>query len=254
MNKNKSDTSRLAVATGGWGEPAVFVHGFGSSKFTWKPVCRGLKDIFSYYAIDLPGFGESPAPTHFRYTLEQFAAVLTDFIIMKDLKKVTLIGASLGATVILLALLRNRDELVPRVRALCLINAVAYPQDFPFFIEILRAPLTPFVLDFPFFARIPARRRAAAAIIKTARLLNAKRLARYVDRFRTIYLPTLVIWGRKDGIVPLRVGKRLARDLPNSRLVVIDHCGHSPQTECPAKVIAALKEFAHKTSDNVPPD
>ena len=139
--------------------------------------------------------------------------MLTDFIVLKDLKRLTLVGSSLGAAIILVALLRNRDELVPRVRALCLINAVAYPQDFPFFIEILRAPLTPFVLDFPFFARIPARRRAAAAIIKTARLLNAKRLARYVERFRTIYLPTLVIWGRKDGIVPLRVGKRLARDL-----------------------------------------
>ena len=250
MNKKiKFDASRLAVATGGAGEPAIFVHGFGSSKSTWMPVCRGLKEVFSFYAIDLPGSGDSPAPAHFRYTLEQFADVLTDFIIMKDLKKITLIGASLGATVILLALLRNRDELAPRVQALCLINAVAYPQDFPFFIEILRTPLAPFVLDFPFFARIPARRRVAVAIIKTARLLNAKRLAPYVGRFRTIHLPTLVIWGRKDSIVPLRIGKRLARDLPNSRFVVIDRCGHSPHTECPAKVIAALKEFTQTISE-----
>ena len=256
MNKTiKFDTSRLAVSTGGAGEPAVFVHGFGSSKFIWRPVCRGLKDVFSFYAIDLPGSGESPAPKHFRYTLEHFADVLTDFIILKDLKKLTLVGASFGATIILLALLRNRDELGPRVRALCLINAVAYPQDFPFFIEILRTPvLGPFALNFPFFPQIYARRGVRVAIIKTARLLNAKRLARYVERFKTIHLPTLVIWGRRDSLVPLRVGKRLARDLPNSRLVVIDHCGHSPHTECPAKVIAALKEFTQKTSENVPPD
>src|SRR5713101_135959 len=122
MNKKiKFDASRLAVATGGAGEPAIFVHGFGSDKFTWRHVCDGLTDVFSFYAIDLPGSGESPAPRHFHYTLENFADVLTDFIIMKDLKKLTLVGTSLGAAVVLLALLRNRDELARRVRSLCLL-------------------------------------------------------------------------------------------------------------------------------------
>jgi pimeloyl-ACP methyl ester carboxylesterase len=111
--KIKFDASRLAVATGGAGEPAVFVHGFGSSKSTWRHVCHGLNDVFSFYAIDLPGSGKSPAPRHFHYTLEHFADVLTDFIILKDLKKLTLVGASFGATIILLALLRNGDVLTP---------------------------------------------------------------------------------------------------------------------------------------------
>jgi pimeloyl-ACP methyl ester carboxylesterase len=112
----KFDASRLAVASGGTGEPAVFVHGLGSNKFIWKRVCDGLRDVFSFYAIDLPGCGESPAPTHFRYTLEHFADVLTDFIVMKDLKKLTLVGTSFGGAVILIALLRNKDELASRVR------------------------------------------------------------------------------------------------------------------------------------------
>src|SRR6476620_2160325 len=86
----KFDASRLAVTSGGTGEPAIFVHGLGSNKFIWKRVCDGLRDVFSFYAIDLPGCGESPAPRHFRYTLEHFADVLTDFIVMKDLKKLTL--------------------------------------------------------------------------------------------------------------------------------------------------------------------
>ena len=156
--KVKFDTSRLKVAIGGAGEPAIFVHGLGSNRLIWRPVCHGLKDVFSYHAIDLPGSGESPAPRHFQYTMEQFADVLTDFIILKDLKKLTLIGASFGATIILLALLRNRDELAPRVRALCLIDAIAYPQDFPFFVEILRTPfIGPLALTFPFFAQIARR-------------------------------------------------------------------------------------------------
>jgi pimeloyl-ACP methyl ester carboxylesterase len=157
MNKKlKFDASRLAVATGGAGEPAVFVHGFASNKATWRHVCHGLADVFSFYAIDLPGSGESPAPRQFHYTLEHFADVLTDFIIMKDLKKLTLVGASLGAAVILLALLRNKDELAPRVRSLCLIDAVAYPQDFPFFVEIMRTPfLGSLAVNVPCFVGIP---------------------------------------------------------------------------------------------------
>ena len=67
--------------------------------------------------------------------------MLTDFIVLKDLKRLTLVGSSLGAAIILVALLRNRDELAPRVRALCLIDAIAYPQDFPFIVEILRTPI-----------------------------------------------------------------------------------------------------------------
>jgi pimeloyl-ACP methyl ester carboxylesterase len=272
----KFDASRLAVARVGSGEPAVFVHGFGSNKSTWKRVCHGLKDVFSSYAIDLPGAGESPAPRHFRYTLEHLADVLTNFILMRDLRRLTLVGTSLGAAVILLAMLRNKNELVPRVRSLCLIDAVAYPQDFPFFLEVLRTPvLGPLALNLPFFinilpipvlgpvaaasllpqyARYYERRGVREALIKTARLINAEQLAPYGQDLKTIHLPTLVIWGREDRVVPLKFGKRLARDLPNSRLIVIDHCGHVPHQERPAKVIAALKEFVQKTGGDVSPN
>jgi pimeloyl-ACP methyl ester carboxylesterase len=275
MNKKiKFDAGRLAVAVGGTGDPAIFVHGFGSSKSTWKHVCHGLEDVFSYYAIDLPGSGESPAPRHFHYTLEHFADVLTDFIIMKDLKNLTLVGASLGATVVLLAVLRNRNELAPRVRALCLIDPVAYPQEFPFYFEVLRMPvLGPLAVNFSFvrvllsaaaralpdtlppprYSRYYARKSVREALIDTARLVHAETLARYVRRFKSIEVPTLVLWGRRDRIVPLRFGRRLARDLPNAQLTIIDHCGHAPQKECPAEVIAALREFAQKT-DSIRPE
>jgi len=263
----KFDAGRLAVAAGGSGDPAVFVHGFGSNKSSWQQVCRGLEDVFSCHAIDLPGSGDSPAPRHFHYTLEHFADVLTDFVVMKDLKNITLVGASLGATVILLALLRNRDELAPRVRALCLIDPVAYPQDFPLFFRVLRTPLLgPLALNSPLvravlsaaagavdmparqYERYYSRRRVREALIETARLVNTSHLARYARRLKTIETPTLVLWGRDDRVVPLRFGKHLARHLPNAQLTVIDDCGHTPHLECPDEVIAALKEFARETS------
>jgi 3-oxoadipate enol-lactonase len=253
------DPSRLAVKTGGAGDPALYVHGFGSNKLIWRDVCEGLRDAFSFHAIDLPGCGESPTPKGFRYTLKRLADLLTEFIVKKDLKNLTLVGASLGGTIILLALLRNAHELASRVRALCLIGAPAYPQEFPFAMEVLCSPLGPLALDPPFFLLLPppaagllsalyrqnfGHPRARKAMIKTARLIKPKRLAHYVPRLKTIHLPTLLIWGREDDIVPVRFGRRLARDLPNARLIVFEHCGHHPHQECPDKVVAALKRFA----------
>jgi pimeloyl-ACP methyl ester carboxylesterase len=250
MNRRiEFDASGLAIETGGSGDPALFVHGFGSSKSSWRRVCHGLRHVFSFYAIDLPGSGESLTPRHFHYTLEYFADVLTDFIIVKDLKELTLVGASLGASVILLSILRNRDRLDSRVRSLCLIDAIAYPRHFLPLVEILQLPI--FVA--PFFGLLaadllwPERRGIREAKVETVRLIDVEHLARYVPRLKTIHLPTLLIWGREDEVVPLRFGKRLARDLPNSRLLVIDDCGHEPHEERPAEVIAALKKHASET-------
>ncbi len=258
------DLGGLAVKTGGAGEPAIFVHGFGSNKLIWRDVCQGLRDVFSFHAIDLPGCGESPSPKGFRHTLTRLADLLTDYIVRKDLKNLTLVGASLGGTIMLLGLLRNAPELNSRVRALCLIGAPAYPQELPFAMQVLRSPLGPLVLDPPFFLLLPplaagllsavyrqnfGRRRARKAMIQTARLIKPERLDHYVRRLKTIHVPTLLIWGREDDAVPVRFGRRLARDLPNARLIVFDHCGHCPPEECPDKVIAALKRFARDCDD-----
>jgi pimeloyl-ACP methyl ester carboxylesterase len=246
----------------------VLVHGFGSNKSIWKEVCEGLADELSFHAVDLPGAGESPAPRRFRYTLERLADVLTEYILIRDLRNVTLVGASLGGTVILLALIRNREALESRVRALCLIDAVAFPQDLPFFLELLRIPalgamavsFSGAALGWPLLRRLNALRRSfeqyygrravREALVRTARLIDPDRLATYVERLAAIDLPTLVVWGRKDGIVPLRLGRRLARALPNARLLVIDDCGHSPHQQCPDEVAAALKALVREARSN----
>jgi pimeloyl-ACP methyl ester carboxylesterase len=243
------DVSNLALESGGSGDPALFVHGFGSSKSSWRRVCSGLGDVFSFYAIDLPGFGESPAPRHFQYTLENYADALTDFIVMSDLKTLTLVGTSLGASVILLAGLRNKVELAPRLRSLCLIDAIVYPRHFSYLVEILQTSISLAPL-FGFLATDllwPERSRIKEAMVETVRRIDVEHFAHYVPRLNTIDLPALVIWGREDEVVPLRFGRRLAHDLPNARLVVIDNCGHAPHRQRPDKVIAALREFGQKT-------
>ena len=62
-------------------------------------------------------------------------------------------------------------------------------------------------------------------------------------RYRKIKVPTLILWGDDDKIVPLISGKRLHEDLPNSEIVVFESCGHIPQEEMPLATQSAIEGF-----------
>ena len=273
------DADALSVSTGGSGDPALLLHGFGSSKFTWRHICRALGNTFTYYAIDLPGSGLSPAPIDFDYSLENIADVVTDFIVRKDLRRLSVFGASLGGGIALLSLLRHERELAKRIRSLCIIDGIAYPQDFPFFVDLLRIPFFgPMIVDLVSpeaqaravlrncyfdeglitqeqvnqYAGPFKRKEVRHALIKTARSINTERLSLYLPQLATISVPSLLIWGREDRVVPLDIGQRLAKALSRAQLVIIDRCGHMPQEECPDAVIAAIRLFVDKTLKDRP--
>jgi len=63
------------------------------------------------------------------------------------------------------------------------------------------------------------------------------------ERLIDIQVPTLVIAGADDQIVPLEASLRLAEDIPGTSLVVIENCGHLPQEECPVDFLAAIDNF-----------
>jgi pimeloyl-ACP methyl ester carboxylesterase len=264
------DAERLSVASGGSGDPILFIHGFGFNKFTWRYVCPALQDRFTYYAIDLPGSGGSPAPDDGKYSLEYLSDVVSDFIIANNLRNLTVAGWSLGSGIALLSLLRHGEELNQRIKALCIIDGIAYPQKFPFFVGLLRIPIfAPALLDV-----LPAEWCATAVLrncyfdrslitneqiheygghfrkhesrqclIQIARSIHPEHASQYIDRLHTIETPALLIWGREDRAVPLEIGQRLARELKHSSLKIIEECGHMPHEERPAEVVAAIRQF-----------
>ena len=266
----KIDIDQLSVTSGGSGDPALFIHGFGFSKFTWRHLCHSLQDSFTCYAIDLPGSGDSPAPLDFEYSLQNFSDVIADFIIRKNLNNLMLVGWSLGGGAVLLSLLRRPAELISRIKSLCIIDGVAYPQKFTFFLGLLRLPMfSPALLGL-----VPAEAHASAVLrycyfnprlitqeqieeygkhlrkrhvrqsmINTAKSMDPQSLSKYIDRLKMIDVPSLLIWGQEDRAIPLQIGKRLAGDLKRSSLKIIERCGHMPHEECPDEVITAIREF-----------
>ena len=63
------------------------------------------------------------------------------------------------------------------------------------------------------------------------------------EGIKTIKHPTLIVWGREDGLTPLADGERFDREIPNSTLLIIDQCGHLPNIEKPGEFNAAVLKF-----------
>ena len=62
-------------------------------------------------------------------------------------------------------------------------------------------------------------------------------------RYPEIEIPTFLLWGDHDSVIPLWVGERLADELPNAALTVLDACGHVPPEEKPEESLAAFEAF-----------
>ena len=86
----------------------------------------------------------------------------------------------------------------------------------------------------------PGGRHALLQVAKQAVPDNFEELT---SQYPTINVPTLIVWGREDRVIPLSIGERLDHDIPDTRLVIIDQVGHVPQEEKPEETIAAIVKF-----------
>lgn len=84
------------------------------------------------------------------------------------------------------------------------------------------------------------------ALLQTARSIIPPNLSTLIARYPTIHQPTLLIWCAEDSVVPLWVGRRLSRALPNARLSVLRGCGHVPQEELPATTRSLIGAFVNR--------
>lgn len=260
----------LSWEESGSGRPLVLVHGFGASRFTWRRWIPELERHHTVYRVDLKGFGDSPRPRDGRYGPTDQAELLVRWIRRQELEDATLVGHSLGGGIILHAALQLLHEEPLRLRNLAVISGAAYPQQIPRYIGLARLPVFPRLALSVVPSRALLRRvlreicHAEAvitpdqvegyaapldlpgtryAILQAARQVIPAGLESVVAQYPRMTLPTLLIWGREDPVVPLGVGRRLEHDLPNARLVVLDRCGHLPQEERPAEALEALTDF-----------
>jgi pimeloyl-ACP methyl ester carboxylesterase len=254
----------------GSGEPVLFIHGFGANTYSWRHLIPLLSARHRLLLVDLKGFGKSPKPQDNDYAIYHQVRLLAAFIRQHDLRNPTIVGHSYGGGIALLLALHLADDERVRPKRLVLIDSMAYRQSLPLFLKILRTPVAGAasvsmlpsrlqaraVLKLAYYddAKIPAEAITAYAepldmpggrhaALRTAQQMIPPDFESIQKRYKEISIPTLILWGREDAVVPLRVGEQLHADIPNSKLVVLDRCGHIPHEEMPEAAGFVVADF-----------
>ena len=259
------DGLRIRYVRTGIGPHVVLIHGFGSSIWTWKDVIPDLARDHDVVALDLPGFGASDQPRDL-----SFASLPRSVLGVMDalgIPRATLVGNSLGGATSVDVAVHHPE----RVLSLVLVDSAGYnlaAGDRPFFVRLAGSRAGPLL------ERLPLRRflvrRALAQVFHDPALVTAERVEEYLApiarpgalaalrslnasgdgvaalfaaRVGDVAVPTLIVWGSDDRWIPLEQGRRFEAAIRGSRLLVIPECGHMPQEERPAELLAAVRRF-----------
>ncbi len=264
-------TVNLYAEEHGQGRPLLLLHGLGASTFTWRNLIPALARRYRVIALDMKGFGRSDKPFTQAYTPYDHANLVLAFIRKRRLQDLTIIGHSYGGAIGLLVTLRFNETSPGRVRDLVLMNAPTYRQPETAFVRFMNAPVLPYAaltivppvlstwlsldqVQAENLTRADVRAYAAPfydaaarhALITTARRIEPKHMDRLTARYPSIRQRTLILWCRDDHTVPVATGLRLHKTLPNSRMEILEGCGHVPQDERPEAVRQLISSFLRR--------
>ncbi len=234
---------------GAGAQPLVFLHGAGGHT-GWMRFLDELSARFVVFAPEHPGFGQSDDPAWLD-EVPDLAYFHLDLLAALGLEKVHLIGTSLGGWVAAEMAVRS----TARLASLSLVGAVGILADGEPIPDVFRMPVEENLRRY-YADPERARRRAAdmAGIDMTIAAKNRATVMRlaYRPRFHNpglakwlhrIDVPTLLLWGKQDGLVPPAFGEAYRALIPNSRLVVLPNAGHAPFDEQKDAFLAAFYEF-----------
>jgi pimeloyl-ACP methyl ester carboxylesterase len=252
----------VSYAREGDGEPLLLLHGIGHHRQAWDPVIPVLAKERDVIAVDLPGFGESPAlPDGLPHDLPTMTTVLTALCEALGVERPHVAGNSLGG---LLALELGRAGRVRSVTALSpagfwseaerryafgvLMTMRQIARRTPSSVVERLAPsaVGRTLLTSTIYAR-PARRAPEAVIAETRALAHAEGFSETLRSGREVQftedvtgLPVTVAWGSRDRLLVPRQGVRAKTVIPRARLVRLPGCGHVPMNDDPALVARVL--------------
>lgn len=249
--------------TGPRGAPAVILlHGLGASLETWEPWALALSKRFRAIRMDLPGFGLTGADPAGDYSDARTMRILIDLMDQLGVDRASLIGNSLGGRIAW-----NFAALHPdRVTRLVLVSPDGFAS--PGF-EYDRPPKTPIVMRaLPYVAPRGMLKANLAAAYGRPEALSETTLTRYRDMMlapgvrpailarmdqtilrdpvRTlarIEVPTLLLWGEKDGMIPISNAADYLRHLPHATLIRLPNLGHLPFEEDPINSLSPVERF-----------
>jgi len=242
----------------------VLVHGTPSWSYLWRNVAPELAREFTVYALDLPGYGDSPAPADGVASIATHATVLVELLEEWGLEEPAVAGHDIGGAIVLRAhLLHER-----RFRRLALIDAVVLaPWVTPttrhiqanldvyrtmpnhIFEQITAAHLRTAVrrdFDPEAFAAYQGRWQGVdgqAAYLQKVAHFEEQDTREFEPLLGSIGVPVLVLWGAEDAWLDPSLAHRVGDLIPGSEVRLIPGAGHFSLEDAPAEIRQALLHF-----------
>jgi len=244
----------------------VFIHGFLSSSYSFRKLFPLLHDHYSLLSFDLPGFGESEKNCDIHYSLHEYAALTNRLLEKMQISKVVLIGHSMGGQIALRTCIQH-PERVEKLILLCSssyikssslgLRVCSYLPFFPYCLSLsmnainLRKNFEHLVYDRKFLTQqvidgYTTSFNEKGFFLALSRLIRDREEDLASTTLNKINFPILLIWGSDDRLVPLRVGERMKKDLPDADLLVFSHTGHLIPEERPLETSKAIRHFLHE--------
>ena len=267
---------RLTYRLAGKGPLLLLIHGMAGSASTWKQVMPALSEHFTVLAPDLFGHGESDK-TKGDYSLGAMASVLRDLVVALGFKRATVVGQSYGGGIAM----QFAYQYPERCERLVLVDAGGLGTAVNPLLRMLTLPGSEAVLlvacappvrrIVETMGRIAFRKKlddamvipelwrsysslgnveARRAFLRTLRAVIDPR-GQSVSANDKLYLaagmPTLIIWGENDRVIPVEHAYAAHAAIPGSWLEIIEGVGHYVHCEAPERFVTALIEFIEST-------
>ena len=237
----------------GSGPPLLLIHGIGGDADEWAFCFEVLGKTHRVIALDLLGFGRSDKP-RIEYTISKFVEGVEGFLQQLNIGRVSVLGESLGGWIAASFALK-----FPRVvDRLILVDAAGVwgdIQELPIDVRVsTRAHLqevfrlvfhdkrmaSELLVDLAYQQHLERGDGPTIDSVLRSQESGRERLDEVIGK---LSMPTLIVWGEQDEMIPVSVGQRLQRMIPGSRLEVIPECGHVPALEKPSEFTRCLLDF-----------
>ncbi len=272
---------RVVYRIGG-GEPSaerpavVLIHGMAGSSGTWSAVLPELARHYTVVAPDLLGHGESDKPRH-DYSLGAYANVVRDLMIALGIERATVVGHSLGGGVAMQLAYQHPA----RCERLVLVSSGGLGPEISWMFRALTIPGAEYLMPviFPPLIRRagnaigrgmgrlglhaphleqgwrsysaltePENRHAFVHTLRSVVDRSGQRVSAHDRLYLASLLPTLIVWGRRDRIIPVEHAVAAHQAMASSQLAIFDRAGHFPHAEEPDRFVDALTEFVDTTA------
>jgi pimeloyl-ACP methyl ester carboxylesterase len=267
---------RMKYRIAGEGPVVLLIHGMAGSATTWKHVMPALSERFTVLAPDLLGHGKSDKAKG-DYSLGAMASALRDLLVALGYKRATVVGQSYGGGIAM----QFAYQYPERCERLVLVDSGGLGLEVSPLLRILTLPGSEAVL---LVACAPAVRHVVETLgrialrkkIQTAPVIpelwrsysslgNIEARLAFLRTLRAVIdphgqavsakdklhlaagLPTLIIWGAEDRIIPVEHAYTARAAIPGSRLEIIEGAGHYPHCEAPERFVDTLTEFIEST-------